>query len=130
MNCDTIPYELAVKLKESGYPQDHDVRYVWLNGRAVDVLWMDEFDRCRYDDADRDGTLVAIPTYAQVFDWLMEKGISCEITRFIDFAYENVCTEWDWNIEEVGPIKDAPGGYANTWREAANAAIEKALTLI
>lgn len=68
--------------------------------------------------------------YGFIFDWLMEKGFSCEITRFVDFAYEQVCPEWDWTIEKVGPLSDAPGGYAGSWHGAANAAIEKALELI
>lgn len=103
--CEIISVSLAEKLKEKGMPIH---------------IWRDMFSDNKGTDA----------TFASVFDWLMDRGLSCEITRHIDFGHEEVCPEWDWDIERVGPIIDSPGGYAGTWHEAAEAAIEKALTLI
>lgn len=113
---ETIPVALAGKIKEKGMPIEMQSLYAQeaLNVRGIVKA----------------GIGLRCPSYAEVFDWLMEKGLSCEITRHIDFAHEEVCPEWDWDIEKVGALRDSPQGYGNTWHEAAEAAIEKALELI
>lgn len=114
--CETISAYLAKKLKEKGMPIEMQPLYAQEAPNARGIV--------------KAGVGLRCPSYAEVLDWLMEKGLSCEITRHIDFAYEEVCPEWDWCIEKVGVLSDAPQGYSNTWHEAANAAIEKALILI
>lgn len=113
---ETISADLARKLKEKGMPIEMQPLYAQEAPNARGIV--------------KAGVGLWCPSYAEVFDWLIERGLTCEITRYIDFGHEEVCPEWDWSIEKVGPLTDAPGGYANTWHEAANAAIEKALTLI
>lgn len=122
-----IPVSLAEKLKERGMPM-----ILWQIGNNTDYVEVIETRQEIFDESKtyEVGVRYNLPTYGDCFDWLMEKGLSCEITRHIDFAYEEVCPEWDWDIEKVGTLRDCPQGYGNTWHEAANAAIEKALTLI
>ena len=90
--CDYIPLSLAEKLKEKGMP-------IYLEN---DGYW---------------GKTIKSPTYAEVFDWLMEKGISMDLSTRAFFIV------WD---KDGNPsvIK------GKTWHEAAEKAIEKALTLI
>ena len=67
-----------------------------------------------------DGTL---PTFSFVFDWLMEEKIYISITQ--QWVYANgEATAW------IPVVNCHSNGFYHTWHEAANAAIEKALTLI
>lgn len=129
---ETIPFTLAEKLKEKGYNEPcsryYHTHYDNDEDNAASLESTGDLEPHFLNSLNENR--VAAPMYSEVFDWLMEKGFSCEITRFFDFAHEEVCPKWGWSIEKVGPLTDAPGGYANSWHEAANAAIEKALTLI
>lgn len=73
------------------------------------------------------------PTYAEVFDWLMDKGWLVNIGREYDFANEEVTDKFEWAIEKVGYFSNQHGsanGWSGTWHEASNTAIENALELI
>lgn len=72
-------------------------------------IWRDMFSDNKGTDA----------TFASVFDWLAEKGIYVGITR--TFA------RWGWLLFQDHAILQE---HFDTWHEAAEAAIEKALTLI
>lgn len=61
----------------------------------------------------------SIPTFGACFDYLTEKGIYVGITR--TFA------RWGWLLFQDHAILQE---HYESWHEAANAAIEKALTLI
>lgn len=61
-----------------------------------------------------------IPKYCEVFDWLMNNRLSVNI-----LGYNN---EWQGAIHV--PRGCFYASIENTWHEAANAAIEKALELI
>lgn len=56
-------------------------------------------------------------TYAHIFDWLMDRGVDMELSTRAFFLV------WD---KDGGPLAIK----GKTWHEAAEAAIEKALTLI
>lgn len=62
------------------------------------------------------------PTYAEVFDWLMYKGISVEVV-FQFGRWVGSCTELS-TFERFG-IENT-----NNWESATEAAIKKALALI
>lgn len=97
----TIPPTLAEKLKEKGCEHPYAIPEQW--------------------------------EYGFVFDWLMKKGWLVGIGREYDFANELVTERFDWGIDKVAPFSSHPDdgcGFCDTWHEAANAAIEKALTLI
>lgn len=78
-------------------------------------------------------SIVDTPNYGICFEWFDNNGIAVGVTR--DFKRENVFRGYVWrkytpdkilSFEELQPICF----FCNTWHEAANAAIEKALTLI
>lgn len=93
---ETIPVTLAEKLKEKGI---HPLRDTRMEG------WLNSGDNI---------------TYAEVFDWLMEKGI----ILYLNATYKH----FFWRIETVEGIVQIE--EFESWREAAENAIEKALTLI
>lgn len=100
---ETIPTTLAEKLKEKGMPMEE-------GGKSM-IDWK-------------------VPTYAEVFDWLMaEKNLTVilyRMTQNFRIALRKtddgalLISMWDGEYND----KNAD------WHEAANAAIEKALTLI
>lgn len=90
MNEDFVPYELAVKLKEKGFPQSPDwfnysSYYEWDGLRKIHSLcnasvWFDS-------NTNRDNIYIA-PTISQVFKWLREeKRIFVAIN--IGYCYES-----------------------------------------
>lgn len=99
----SIPQDLAEKLKAAGMPIEKEGNNIWC------------------------------PPYAEVFDWLMDKGWLVNIPREYDFANEQITDKFEWFIEKVGCFSNQHGsanGWSGTWHEAANKAIEKALELI
>lgn len=106
---DTISVTLAEKLKEKGMPVKIEQEW-YLNGMAK---------------AEKD-CHKPMTKYCEVFDWLMEKDIVMEQTRL--FGLFHIRPIIFGENKELMPIKDFC--KAATWHEAAEAAIEKALTLI
>ena len=127
-----VPFDLAKKLKNGGYPQDLYTPFAYNDGGEL-IEWIGK------------STLTA-PSYADVFDWLMLQGESIEVCldgyytkqggklelhswgyrlwhfyHHLDESGEtNPC--WDDRLFEVGEI--------GSWEDAANKAIEKALELL
>lgn len=69
--------------------------------------------------SDAIGQFEKTPTYAEVFDWLTEKGVYVGITR--SFA------QWGWLLFVEHAIAQQ---HFPTWYDAANAAIDSALKLL
>lgn len=65
---------------------------------------------------------IHIPNYAQVFDWLLEKEFV--ITISADYYLNGEIGGWIPHYNHWGMKR------CNTWHEAANSAIERALELI
>lgn len=103
---DTIPLPLAEKLKEKGMP----VR-----------IWRNMFDDSKGTDA----------TFGECFDWLMsEKGLLVLILPTWD-SPSDAHLNYEYRITDLNvPFKEFTDNVSYNWHEAANAAIEKALTLI
>lgn len=110
---DTIPLPLAEKLKDKGMP-------IILGKRYLDICPNSEDDEMPYQ-------VLCSATYAEVFDWLMEKRIYFTIYRTIDF-YRTI--DYYWRMDIICNGDDVATRYNKSWHEAANQAIEKALTLI
>lgn len=100
---DTIPVELGYLLEDKG----------------MNVKCLQEVAGAGTDEIPPYGQKV-LTTYAEVFDWLMEKSVKIYL--------DSDSGLWAWFIESDYDLKrteDYP-----SWHEAANAAIEKALELI
>lgn len=113
---ETIPAALAEKLKEKGMSMMPCLNITQTNS---------------FSD---DGGIhfYYFPTYADVFDWLMEREVFIEIELEWDFAEEVISDGWEYGVIKKGTIHNRlfSHGRCDSWHEAADAAIEKALTLI
>ena len=99
----TIPLPLAEKLKEKGMPKDCGCNLCCYPPYNVEEEY----------------------TYGFVFDWLMEKDIRVYPVKIKDSSLKSLHGDkWHGMINSDGLM------FCPTWHEAANAAIEKALTLI
>lgn len=109
---ETIPTTLAEKLKEKGMPMMP----------CLNITQTGSFSN--------DGGIhfYYLPTFAECFDWLIERGIYTivHIDKLLlsDGTFKNIY--YPFTDKTFSTIKDRK----DTWHEAANAAIEKALTLI
>ena len=109
---ETIPNDLGAKLEKAGMPID----------------WVDDSLEEQPIKAYHCETM-----YCEIFDWLMERGIDAEValSRIIDVKNEGKKRVYFWTVGSLDNINYECGENDNmTWHEAANAAIEKALTLI
>ena len=70
-----------------------------------------------------------LTTYACAFDLLFRKGYLISISKNYDLAEECFSGAYDWCVDG-STTKDSEAGFANTWFEAANEAILKAIELI
>lgn len=114
--CETIPVTLAEKLKEKGMPIEMQPLYAQEAPNARGIV--------------KAGVGLWCPSYAEVFDWLMsERNLAVIIYRMTQnfrIAIRSACS----GILRADVWGVAANGKDADWHEAANAAIEKALTLI
>lgn len=103
----TIPLPLAEKLKEKGMPMEESRYGIFPHFVA------------------KDGVMYFPPTFASTFDWFMSK--ECEIC--IKIAMYSP-TKFDWAVTSHSHWGNFSSVTYPTWHEAAEKAIEKALTLI
>ena len=68
-------------------------------------------------------------TYAEVFDYLAHKGMCVSISRYYDFGNECYGDGYDWCVECENTLRSGTTGYADTWIEAANQAINACMYL-
>lgn len=68
-------------------------------------------------------------TYAEVFDYLFEKGVLISICRYYDFGNECFGDGYDWYVDYENTLRSGATGYADTWIEAANKAINACIEL-
>lgn len=109
--CDTIPLPLAEKLKEIGMPIPVEFIPNYLGDPEGETI-----------------SKIVPPSFAFVFDWLMEKGYRIVIKALP----VNDPVLWYAYITTMAPDYDFVAYTIDylSWHEAANAAIEKALELI
>jgi len=106
-----VTFELAKKLKEAGYPQDNYTREYDESGVLFRLIVGRPF--------------FVAPTYADVFDWLIGKGLSVEMAK-VKSLYS---IHWVSRIEGI-PQRERRRKTKLSFHEAANAAIEKACELL
>lgn len=68
-------------------------------------------------------------TYAEVFDYFSDKGMLISISRYYDFANECFGYGYDWCVDCENTLRSGTIGYADTWIEAANLAIDACIDL-
>lgn len=116
---ETIPLELAKKLKEKGMPIEMQPLYAPEAPNARGIV--------------KAGVGLWCPPYAEVFDWLMEKGVFIFGFRRFDNWRWAYSSEWRFRIELEDISQESVNGYlvnGYTRHEAATKAIEKALEFI
>ena len=69
-------------------------------------------------------------TYACAFDLLFRKGYLISVSKNYDLAEECFSGAYDWSVDGSTTKDSDAGGFADTWFEAANKAILKAIELI
>ena len=69
-------------------------------------------------------------TYAEVFDYLADKGLIISISKEYDMAEECFTDGYEWAIDNGNTLRDGAYGYGDTWIECANEAILRANDLI
>ena len=113
-----VPFELAKKLKEVGFdfPCTHYYVKHEIEGASGRRTAMHP------KNWNKGGHNTSTPTYAKVFDWLIGKGVTVEMSinrRSVWFA--DIYKIWEGDKNQIG---------LGTFHEAANAAIEKACELL
>lgn len=68
-------------------------------------------------------------TYAEVFDYFLDKEMLISISRYYDFGNEYFADGYDWCVDVEYTLRDGVAGYADTWIEAANQAIYACIDL-
>ena len=68
-------------------------------------------------------------TYAEVFDHFSGKGMLISISRYCDFGNECYGDGYDWYVDCENTLRSGATGYADTWIEAANKAINACIEL-
>lgn len=68
-------------------------------------------------------------TYAEVFDYFSDKGMLISISRYYDFGKECYGDGYDWCVKCENTLRNGVTGYADTWIEAANQAINACMLL-
>lgn len=64
-------------------------------------------------------------TWAEVFDFLSEKGMLVSISRSYDFA-----EGYDWQVDCVETLSMGDCGYASSWEKAAEDAVMNCLEVL
>lgn len=68
-------------------------------------------------------------TYAEVFDYFSDNGMLISISRYYDFGNECFGDGYDWSVDCENTLRNGATGYADTWIEAANLAINACMYL-
>ena len=103
-----IPFSIKEQLKEIGF--------------STPILCEDEHNN-------RIVLYSQLITYACVFDFLFKKGYLISVSKDYSLAEECFSGAYDWSVDGLD-TKDSDAGFADTWFEAANKAIESCIDLI
>ena len=122
MKEDFVPYELAKKLKEKGYPQ-----HIADDAYIVDNDGEDEYnigERLPIPLIPDYMDVVSAPTISQVLKWLREEK---KIHIHIEYIFTETC-EYDCEVQIINSYERFyPYGDFDTYEESALTGIEYAL---
>ena len=104
-----VPLSIREKLKEIGF--------------STPFLFEDEHNN-------RIALYSQLTTYACAFDFLFRKGYLISVSKDYDLAEECFSGAFDWTVDGSTTKDSDAGGFADTWFEAANKAIESCIDLI
>lgn len=125
---DRVTFMLAVKLKESGFSQRNYPKYIVESGTMQGRIYKPGNLSIHLDIVDEvvtkvGGSSAYAPTYAEVLDWLIEKGLSIamfdSVHGWTPYIYRKA-TDYDYYPKNPFP----------TFHKAIEYAIEKSLELI
>lgn len=117
--CEIVPFELAKKLKDAGYKEECSGHY------AKDGYLWETHPKQNSNDTEN---FFSAPTYAEVFDWLIEKKLVIEMNHLSDKTW--IVSLYDNTIIGI-PNQGFIAHFKKiTFHEAANAAIEKACEIL
>ena len=69
-------------------------------------------------------------TWAEVFDFLSEKGMLVSISRSYDYGEECFTEGYDWLVDCEETLRKVECGYASSWERAAEEAVIKCLKML
>ena len=69
-------------------------------------------------------------TYAEVFDYLAEKGALISISKFYSIAKEGFGDGYDWMVDLENTHHSGASGEGDTWEQAARYAILAAINIL
>lgn len=69
-------------------------------------------------------------TWAEVFDFLSEKGMLVSISRSYDYGEECFTEGYDWLVDCEETLRKVECGYASSWEKAAEDAVIKCLGML
>ena len=69
-------------------------------------------------------------TWAEVFDFLSEKGMLVSISRRYDYGEECFTEGYDWLVDCEETLRKVECGYASSWERAAEEAVIKYLKML
>lgn len=118
--CKTISADLAEKLKAAGMPIEMQPLYAQEAPNARGIV--------------KAGVGLRCPSYAEVFDWFLDRGYDVEVYLSMTKSNKEGVFQrlYAWIVNAPNQVNEATSRDEEyySWHEAANAAIEKALTLI
>ena len=119
---DHVPYSLAGQLKKAGYWNPGCTYSSCYNGPCYIIHSKKFFEHsCVIDWED----VLPAPTYAEVVDWLMEKGLAVEVRQYLRPEWTSHISRWD-SVNPDNLFESEPG----TWTKVMNAAIKKAMAIL
>lgn len=69
-------------------------------------------------------------TWAEVFDFLSEKGMLISVSRSYDFGEECFVDGYEWSVDCEETLRKVECGYASSWERAAEEAVIKCLKML
>lgn len=109
-----VPFDLAKELKEAGYKEECSGHY------AKDGHLWETHPKQNSNDTEN---FFSAPTYAEVFDWLLNKSFSIEIQSDIHGLWKGFVAKWKYS-ENLAFVE------SEEWHAAADAATEKACEIL
>jgi hypothetical protein len=128
----TIPFELAKKLKGVGFPQKPGLNYYQISEGMPGAGYVGNPENYDYEQFwNYKDVLYTAPTYAEVLDWLLDKGLSVEIKCRcpIELGRKSCWFGTVYKISNAGMLYGADKDKSD-WCDACDLAIEFAITVV